>query len=157
MAAELAQKAEVGSLAPDFELDATGGRKIRLSAYRGTKNVLLVFYPADFSPVCSNQLPGVEEHKSRFEALFTEVLGISVDGPWAHEAFARQLGLTFPLLADVHRDASRKFGVLRESDSISERALFVVDRKGVLRYRHVSEIREIPDLDEAIRVLQSLS
>ena len=157
METQPAARAEVGSLAPDFELTSTGGEKLRLSTFRGTRNVLLLFYPADFSPVCSNQLPEVEQHKPMLDALSTEILGISVDGRWAHEAFARQLGLTFALLADVHREACRLYGVLREADSFSERALFVIDKKGILRYCHVSEIREIPDLDDAIRVLQSLS
>ena len=151
------RKLEVGAPVPDFELPATGGQKVRLSDYRDRSNVLLVFYPADFSPVCSNQLPAIEADRPRFEALGAAILGISVDGRWAHEAFAREVGLNFPLLADVHRDVSRAYGVLREKDNFSERALFVVDRKGVLRYRLVHEIREIPPLEEALRVLQSLA
>lgn len=149
--------AEVGSPAPEIELAATGGKTIRLSDFKGHKNVLLVFYPADFSPVCSNQLPGIEEQKAELEELDTQVLGISVDSRWAHEAFARQLGISFPLLADIHRTASRAYGVLREAAASSERALFVVDKRGILRYRHVNEIREIPALDETLRVLHSLS
>ena len=119
--------------------------------------MLLVFYPADFSPVCSNQLPAIEEQKADLEQLQTQVLGISVDSRWAHEAFAKQLGISFPLLADVHRVAARAYGVLRESEGNSERALFIVDQKGILRYRHVHDIREVPALDEALRVLHSLS
>ena len=148
---------EVGSPAPDFELMATGGQKLRLSDFRGKSSVLLVFYPSDFSPVCSNQLPGIEEEKPRFQKLGAAILGISVDGRWAHEAFAKQLGITFPLLSDIHRQVSRAYGVLRENDFYSERALFVVDRQGILRYRHVHEIREVPPLEEALRVLQSLA
>ena len=147
---------EVGSPAPDFELLATGGEKIRLADFRGQKNVLLIFYPLDWSPVCSNQLPGVEADRPRFDAYNTQVLGISVDSRWSHEAFAKSLGLGFPLLADMHREVSRLYGILREKDNMSERAIFVVDRKGILRYRHVVEPGVLPSHEEALRVLQSL-
>ncbi len=148
---------EIGSAAPDFELPASGGETVRLSSFRGRKHVLLVFYPLDWSPVCSNQLPTVQADKSRFDELDTEVLGISVDSRWSHDAFARSLGLQFPLLADIHRTVLRQYGMLRERDNISERALVVVDKKGIVRYVNVFEISKVPSHDEAIRVLQSLA
>ncbi|MBI5835880.1 MAG: peroxiredoxin [Candidatus Eisenbacteria bacterium] len=148
---------EVGSPAPDFELPGTGGETFRLSDYRGKKNVLLVFYPLDWSPVCSNQLPALQGDKGRFDGLDTQVLGISVDSRWSHDAFSRSLGLGFPLLADIHRSVLRQYGMLREKDNISERALLIVDKKGVVRYRHIFEIGKVPSHDEALRVLQSLA
>ena len=120
------------------------------------ENVVLIFYPADFSPVCSNQLPEIESQLPRLGELHAQPLGISVDSKWAHEEFAKKLGLTFPLLADVHREVARKYGVLRDAENFSERALFVVDRKGILRHGHVHELREVPSLEAALRVLQSL-
>ncbi|HVP38061.1 MAG TPA: peroxiredoxin [Candidatus Saccharimonadales bacterium] len=151
------QGLEVGSPAPDFELPATNGETVRLSDYRGRKHVMLVFYPLDWSPVCSNQLPALEGEKQRFEALDTQILGISVDSRWSHDAFARSLGLSFPLLADIHRTVLSQYGMLREKDNISERAMVIVDKKGILRYRHVFDIGKVPSHDEALRVLQSLS
>src|SRR3989442_3460368 len=97
---------EIGQVAPDFRLKGPGGQFVTLSEYRGTKNVLLVFYPLAFSPVCSHQLPMIQEELHRLRALGAEVLGISVDSHYANEAFARHLVLTFPLLSDFHRRTS---------------------------------------------------
>jgi peroxiredoxin (alkyl hydroperoxide reductase subunit C) len=147
---------EVGSPAPDFELPASGGETIRLSGYRGTSNVLLVFYPLDWSPVCSNQLPAIQADRARFDEYHTQILGISVDSRWSHDAFARSLGLSYPLLSDMHREVSRLYGMLREQENISERALVAVDRKGIVRYRKVFDIGKLPSHQDALRVLQSL-
>ena len=97
---------EVGQLAPEFRLKAHDGTYYSLSEYRGDKHVLLVFYPLAFSPVCSHQLPEVQAMLDRFEAADAVVFGISVDSHWANGAFARQLGLRFPLLSDWKREAS---------------------------------------------------
>jgi peroxiredoxin len=148
---------EIGSPAPDFELPGTDGGNIRLSSFRGSRNVMLIFYPLDWSPVCSNQLPAIQADQARFDSYDTQLLGISVDSRWSHDAFARSLGLKYPLLSDMHREVARKYGMLREKENISERALVVLDKKGVVRYRQVFEIGKLPSHEEALRVLQSLS
>lgn len=135
---------KVGDPAPDFELPATGDRKIKLSDFRGQKNVVLAFYPFDWSPVCSLQLPGLQDKLADFRGLNTEVLGVSVDSRHSHRAFAEHLGLEFPLMSDFERKVAQAYGVLREG-GFAERALFVVDKQGVIRYAHVNPIGEVPD------------
>lgn len=144
-----------GSPAPDFSLPGTTDSPIRLSDYRGHKYVLLAFYPFDFSPVCSLQLPGLQERLHEFHRLSTEVLGISVDSLYSHRAFAQQLGLTFPLLSDFAREVSRAYGVLRESGA-SERALFLVDKEGIVRYAYVSDLGQVPDIEPVLALLRQL-
>lgn len=144
-----------GSPAPDFSLPGTTDSPIRLSDYHGRKHVLLAFYPFDFSPVCSLQLPGLQEHLHEFHKLNTEVLGISVDSLYSHRAFAQQLGLTFPLLSDFTREVSRAYGVLRESGA-SERALFLVDKEGTIRYTYVSDLGQVPDIEPVLTLLRQL-
>src|SRR4029078_53531 len=97
---------EVGRVAPDFKLRGPGGQPVTLSEYRGKKNVVLVFYPLAFSPVCSNQLPALSHALAAFAALDAVVYGISVDSHHANTAFAKQLRISFPLLSDFHRRTS---------------------------------------------------
>lgn len=146
---------QVGEVAPDFELPASGNRTVKLSDFRGQKNVLLAFYPFAFSPVCSLQLPGLQENLSRFKALETEVLGISVDSRHSSTAFAEHLKLEFPLLSDFDKRVTRAYGVLREG-GFAERALFVVDRNGRIAYAHVNAIGEVPDNAPVFEVLEKL-
>lgn len=150
---------EVGQVAPDFKLKGPGGQPISLSEYRGTKNVVLAFYPLAFSGTCSHQLPEVQKAVGRIDALDGVVLGISVDSHFANEAFARHLGLSFPLLSDWNRQASGAYGVLLESN-FSGRALFVVDKAGKLAYKDVSpapgDIAQIPSIDKVVAELQKL-
>jgi peroxiredoxin len=134
---------EIGHPAPDFRLKGPGGQPVTLSEYRGTKNVVLVFYPLAFSPVCSHQLPGIQNAIAEIEALGAEVLGISVDNHYANQAFARKLGLSFPLLSDFQRETSAAYGVLMNERGYSGRALFVVDKQGRVAYRDLS-----PDVDD---------
>jgi len=146
---------KVGDAAPDFELPATGDRKIRLSDYLRRMNIVLAFYPFDWSPVCSLQLPGLQERLNDFRSLHTEVLGISVDSRHSHQAFAQHLGLEFPLLSDFDKSMTRAYGVLREG-GFAERALFVIDRDGVIRYTHVNPIGEVPNNGPVFAVLREL-
>ena len=146
---------QVGDAAPDFELASTGDRKIRLSDYRDRMNVVLAFYPFDWSPVCSLQLPGLQERLNDFRSLHTEVLGLSVDSRHSHQAFAQHLGLAFPLLSDFDRSVTRAYGVLREG-GFAERALFVIDKRGVVRYAHVNPIGDVPDNEPVFTVLAQL-
>ena len=134
---------EIGQMAPDFQLKGPGGQAMTLSEFRGAKNVVLAFFPLAFSPVCSHQLPTIQEANSELETLDAAVLGISVDSHYANQAFARQLGLSFPLLSDFRREASAAYGVLMSERGYSGRAVFVVDRRGRIAYRDVS-----PDVDD---------
>lgn len=146
---------KVGDVAPDFELPASGGRTIKLSTYRGQKNVLLAFYPFAFSPVCSLQLPGLQESLHKFVALDTEVLGISVDSKHSSDAFAAHLHLEFPLLSDFDKRVTAAYNVLREG-GFAERALYVIDKTGRIAYAHVNAIGEVPDNGPVFEVLESL-
>ena len=147
---------QVGAMAPDFELAASGHRKIKLSDFRGKKNVVLAFYPFAFSPVCSLQLPGLQENLSQFQRFETEVLGISVDSKHSSDAFARHLHLDFPLLSDFDRKVTQAYGVLRDG-GYAERALFVIDKAGQIVYAHVNPLGEVPDNSPLFETLESLN
>lgn len=146
---------QVGDPAPDFTLPATLQDTVSLSQYRGRVNVVLAFYPFDWSPVCSLQLPGIQADLPQFQELNAQVLGISVDSRHSHKAFAEHLGLEFPLLSDYDKQVCQAYGVLRPNGS-AERALFVVDRLGVIRYAHVSPIGEAPDNKPVLDALRKL-
>lgn len=146
---------QVGDVAPDFELPASGNRIVKLSDFRGKKNVLLAFYPFAFSPVCSLQLPGLQENLGKFRDLNTEVLGISVDSKHSSTAFAEHLKLDFPLVSDFNKEITAAYGVLREG-GFAERALFVIDKEGKVAYAHVNAIGEVPDNAPVFEVLQKL-
>ena len=146
---------KAGDLAPDFTLPATQEEQITLSQYRGQKNVVLAFYPFDWSPVCSLQLPGLQENLPRFQALNAQVLGISVDSRHSHAAFAKHLELEFPLLSDYDKKVCQAYGVLHEG-GFAERALFVIDKRGIIRYAHVNPIGEMPDNRPVLDVLSKL-
>lgn len=148
---------EVGRSAPEFRLKGPGGQEVTLSEYRGSKNVVLVFYPLAFSPVCSHQLPMIEKDLGRLRALDAEVLGISVDSHYANEAFAKHLMLSFPLLSDFHRETSAAYGVLDPKMSSSARAIFVVDKEGRIAYKDVSpDPRQIPSHESLVEALEGL-
>jgi peroxiredoxin len=126
--------------AMEFALPDGEGRPIKLSDYRG-KNVVLAFYPADWSPVCTSELALIQETLEDIRAHDAEVLGLSVDGPYSHRAWAEQQHLTFPLLSDFwpHGAVARKYGVFRESDGTSDRALFFIDKEGTLRQTWIAD------------------
>jgi peroxiredoxin (alkyl hydroperoxide reductase subunit C) len=147
---------QAGDVAPDFELPASGGRMIKLSDYRGKKHVLLAFYPFAFSPVCSLQLPGLQENLGKFKRLNAEVLGISVDSKHSSAAFAEHLHLEFPLLSDFEKKVTKAYGVLREG-GFAERALFVIDKNGVIAYSHVNPLGEVPDNGPIFETLEKLN
>ena len=150
---------EVGKPAPDFELPSTIGDKVRLSEHRGKKNVVLLFYPLDFSPTCSCEIPRFESDILKFRELGAEIFGISVDSLYAHKAFAQQCGArSYALLADFNPrgEVARKFGVFRDKDGISERATVLIDKQGVVRYTHVNEIGKERDNTELLKTLQGL-
>src|SRR5512136_479500 len=147
---------QVGDVAPDFELPASGNRTVKLGDFRGKKNVLLAFYPFAFSPVCSLQLPGLQQSLGEFQDLNTEVLGISVDSKHSSAAFAEHLHLEFPLLSDFEKKVTKAYGVLREG-GFAERALFVIDKNGVIAYSHVNPLGEVPDNGPIFETLEKLN
>jgi peroxiredoxin len=146
-----------GTEAPDFRLPSTPDQKLSLSELRG-RPVILVFYPEDWSPVCSDQLALYQELTTEFERFDAQLVGISVDGVWCHLAFAQNRHLHFPLLADFEPkgEVSRLFGVYRSGDGTSERALYVIDRDGVIRWSYVSPVGVNPGADGILRALEEL-
>jgi peroxiredoxin len=146
-----------GALAPDFSLRATPDQVVSLSDLRG-RPVILAFYPADWSPVCGDQMALYNEILSEFHHFDASLLGISVDGVWCHLAFAEARKLHFPLLADFEPkgDVARRYGVYRAADGTSERALFVIDADGIIRWSHVSPVGINPGADGILRALESL-
>ena len=146
-----------GAEAPDFMLSATPDQRVSLSEFRG-RPVVLVFYPADWSPVCGDQLALYNEILSEFKRFDAQVLAISVDGVWCHTAYAQQRNLHFPLLADFEPKGgvARDYGVYRHSDGVCERALFVIDEVGVIRWSYVSPLGVNPGADGILNALEHL-
>jgi peroxiredoxin (alkyl hydroperoxide reductase subunit C) len=145
---------KVGDAAPDFTLRGTANTTFTLSEHRG-KSVMLAFFPAAFSPVCSQQMPGLQAHRTSFDDADTIVVGVSVDNTWTLDAFAKQLGVEFPILSDFfpHGAVSEKYGVLHQA-GVSERAVIGIDPEGVVRYIDVSPITEIPDTEPCLEALK---
>jgi peroxiredoxin len=134
-----------GSSAPDFSLRDQDGREVSLADFRG-QTVVLVFYPADFSPVCSDQLSIYQEVIDPLEERGAKVIGISVDGSFCHKAFREHLNLTIPLLADFHPkgEVAKAYGVWSEDYGVSSRALVIVGPEGDVRWIHMSPPLEVP-------------
>jgi peroxiredoxin (alkyl hydroperoxide reductase subunit C) len=151
-------KVKIGDPAPDFTLPAVAGGKITLSQFRRQKNVVISFVPAAWTPVCSDQWPGYNIVKELFDENDAVLIGITVDNIPTLYAWTKQMGkLWFPVLSDFwpHGAVARKYGVLR-SDGVSERALFVIDKKGVIQAIHVSDINIRPDLEWCATELEKL-
>jgi len=151
-------KVKVGNRTPDFTLSAVSGEKISLSQFRGKKNVALSFVPAAWTPVCSDQWPGYNIVKDVFDENDAILLGITVDNLPTLFAWTNQMGkLWFPVLSDFwpHGAVAKKYGVLR-SNGVSERALFVIDKKGVIRYIDVHDINKRPALEDLVNELEKL-
>jgi peroxiredoxin len=151
-------KVKVGEYAPDFSLPAVSGERVTLSQYRGKKSVVLSFVPAAWTPVCSDQWPGYNIVKDIFDANDAILLGITVDNIPTLFAWTNQMGkLWFPVLSDFwpHGAVAEKYGVLR-SDGVSERAIFVIDKKGLIRYIGVNDINMRPRLEILVRELEKL-
>ena len=148
---------QAGTPAPDFELHTTPDQTIRLRDLRG-RSVVLAFYPADWSPVCGDQMALYNEVLSEFRRHDAELLGISVDGVWCHLAFAESRKLHFPLLSDFQpRGAvAIAYGAFRASEGTSERALFVIDADGIVRWSHLSPVGINPGADGILSALERL-
>jgi peroxiredoxin len=151
---------KVGDVAPDFELRTHKGGTVKLSDFRGKKNVVLAFHPLAFTPVCATQMRGYESDLSQFEKAGAAVLGISIDAQPAKAAWAKTLdSISYDLLSDFHPhgEVAQKYGVFRPKEGFSERAIFVVDKSGKIAWSKVYDIPELPKNDEVFAALERLS
>jgi len=145
----------VGSAAPDFSLKDQNQKDVKLSDYRGKKNVVMVFYPLDWSPICTNEHVCLVNDMKQFDQLDAQVLGLSVDSVWSHKAFAEKTGIQYPLLADFQpRGAvAEKFGVYLADKGITGRAIAIIDRKGNVAWFKNYDIPVVPDIKEVSQAL----
>ena len=148
---------EVGQAAPDFTLKDQSQKEVSLKDFRG-KNVVLAFYPLDFSPVCSKEHACFHDDFKQFEGLNAQVLGVSVDSAWAHKAFAEKLGIDYPLLADFHPKGAMasRYGLYLEEKGITNRATVIIDKEGIVRYVKVYDIPQQRDNKELVDALNGL-
>ncbi len=147
-----------GSLAPDFELGVTPDQTLRLKALRG-KRVILVFYPADWSPVCGDQLDLFNETLKYFAAYHAQVVGISVDSVWSHLAFSKERNYHFPLLADFEPKGrvSKLYGTYNAKKGSSDRSLFIIDERGFIRWSELYQDGINPGVNGVLEALESIS
>jgi peroxiredoxin len=151
------QPLQAGMPAPDFTLKCTPDQSVSLHELRG-KNVILAFYPADFSSICSDQMALYNEVYPEFRKHNAELIGISVDGAWAHKAFAKSENLKFPLLADFEPKGAvgRAYGVYRATEGLDGRALFVIDAEGIIRWSYLSPIGVNPGAEGILAAVEQL-
>lgn len=147
-----------GTPAPEFALKKSPDDTLSLSDLRG-RPAIIVFYPADWSPVCGDELALFNEILPEFQNYDAQIVGISVDGPWCHGAYAQSKNIDFPLLADFEPkgEVSRKFGAYRERDGFSERALFLLDGDGVIRWSYLSDVSVNPGAAGLLAALEDLA
>jgi peroxiredoxin len=157
MATSSKKALEAGTPAPDFKLRSTPDQFVSLSELRGSP-LILAFYPADWSPVCGDQMGLYNEILPEFRRFGAELVGISVDGAWCHAAFAKDRKLHFPLLSDFEPKGgvAQTYGVYRPQDGTSERALFVIDRAGTICWSYVSPLGVNPGADGILSALEAL-
>lgn len=148
---------KAGQPAPEFSLNVTPDQKLSLAELLG-KPVILAFYPADFSPVCGDQMALYNEILPEFQKHGAELIGISVDGVWCHDAFSKARNLHFPLAADFEPkgEVARAYGAYRDHDGVSERALFVIDKDGVIAWSYISPLAVNPGADGILEALEAL-
>lgn len=146
-----------GTPAPEFTLHATPDQQVSLSEFRGNP-VILAFYPADWSPVCGDQMALYNELRGEFHQFHAELIGISVDGAWCHSAFKEERKLHLTLLSDFEPkgEVARRYGVYRAADGTTERALFVIDAGGIIRWSYVSPVGVNPGADGILEALEQL-
>src|SRR6266704_3896080 len=139
----------VGQPAPDFTLKDQNQKDVKLSEYRG-KNVVIVFYPLDWSPVCTNEHACFVNDLKQFEKLNAQVLGLSVDSVWSHKAFAEKMGISYPLLADFHPKGAvaDKFGMYLSEKGVTGRAIAIIDKAGKVAWFKNYDIPVVPDMKE---------
>ena len=152
---------EVHRRASEFELASSGDQEnVNLTDYKG-KNVVLLFFPFAFSPVCTDELCGVSDGLSEFSRMGTDVLAVSVDSPFANAAFAKEENLGFPLLSDFNKEVAEKYGVLYnlgDFKGVAKRSAFIIDKNGVIQYAWSSDDpQQVPDFDEIKNELAKLN
>ena len=145
----------VGEPAPEFSLKDQNQQDVKLRDFRGKKRVVLVFYPLDWSPVCTNEHACLVNDTKKFEQLDAQVLGLSVDSTWSHKAYAEKMGIRYPLLADFNpRGAvAAKYGVYLADKGITGRAISIIDRDGKLAWHKNYDIPVVPDIGEVATAL----
>jgi mycoredoxin-dependent peroxiredoxin len=148
----------VGALAPDFELLDQHGTHVRLSSFRGSRNVLLVFYPWSFSGVCTGELCVLRDDLASFQNDDSQLLAVSIDSKYVQRVFADREGLEFPVLADFwpHGEVARRYGVFDDVAGVALRGTFVIDREGIVRWSVLRGIPDARDPNEYRRVLSEL-
>ena len=148
----------VGTAAPEFTLKDQSQKDVKLSDLKG-KRVVLIFYPLDWSPVCTNEHACIVNDMKRFEQLDAQVLGLSVDSAWSHKAFAEKMGIHYPLLADFQpRGAvADKFGVYLADKGITGRAIVIIDRAGKIAWFKNYDIPTLPDMEEVANALKAVN
>jgi peroxiredoxin len=150
---------KAGDEAPEFELRSHKGGTVKLSDFRGQRNVVLAFHPLAFTPVCANQMCGYESDLAQFESSGAAVLGVSIDAQPAKAAWAKSLGaISYDLLSDFHPhgEVAAKYGVFRPKEGFSERAIFVIDKQGKVAWSKVYAIPEQPENSEVLAALERL-
>jgi peroxiredoxin len=150
---------EVGAVAPDFELKDQNGQDVRLSSFRGERNVLVVFYPLAFTGVCTGELCSVRDNLGDFVNDKVQTLTISVDSSPVHKVFAEREGYMFPLLADFwpHGAVARAYGVLNEERGIAYRGTFLIDKQGIVRFAEMNQPSQARDQDGWRRAIEALA
>jgi peroxiredoxin len=145
----------VGSAAPDFTLKDQNQKEIKLSDFSGKKNVLLIFYPLDWSPVCTSEHACVVNDMKNFDSLDAEVLGVSVDSVWSHKAYAEKMGIKYALLADFHPKGamSEKYGMYLPEKGITGRSIFIVNKLGKVAWLKHYDLPVVPDIKEVAAAL----
>jgi peroxiredoxin len=140
----------VGQTAPDFTLKDQSQKEIRLADFAGKRNVVLMFYPLDFSPICTNEHACFVNDLKKFEKLDAQVLGLSVDSVWAHKAFAEKMNISYPLLADFHPRgaAADKYGMYYPEKGITGRAIAIINKAGIIAWFRNYDFPEVPDMNE---------
>ena len=157
VAQEAANEIKVGDTAPDFTLKDQDQKDWTLNSFRGKKNVVLIFYPLDWSPVCTGENKCISDDFPKFEQANAEVAGISTDSFFSHKAWADALGLKQRLLADFNRDVVKKYGLYFEPLNCGKRATVIVDKNGKVTYAKVQEIKTARDDKEILEALKKLS
>jgi len=148
----------VGQTAPDFVLKDQSQKEVKLADFAGKRNVVLMFYPLDFSPICTNEHACFVNDLKQFEKLDAQVLGLSVDSVWAHKAFAEKMGINYPLLADFHpRGAvADKFGMYLSDKGITGRAIAIINKAGKIAWFKNYDIPVVPDMKEVADALAAV-
>ncbi|EDY42583.1 peroxiredoxin [Streptomyces sp. SPB074] len=149
---------EAGTKAPEFELKDHHGRTVRLSDFRGEKNVVLLFFPFAFTGVCTGELCALRDELPKFENDDTQLLAVSNDSVHSLRVFAEQEGLEYPLLSDFwpHGEVSRAYGVFAEDKGCAVRGTFIIDKEGVVRWTVVNDLPDARDLGEYLKALDTL-